>query len=134
MSACMLGEGSREFHRVPSGPKSASGVVKRVSVRSKSRSWAADERRRHNSDLAVPDEGGNQTDEGGNQTDERRRHNTDLAVPDEGGHPITIRGTISQMREAIRLMREAISLVREAIREPSGGHQRVSREQSAALS
>ena len=61
-------------------------------------------------------------------------NNSDLAVPDEGGHPRTIRGTISQMREAIRLMREAISLVREAIREPSGGHQRVSREQSAALS
>ena len=60
VSACMLGERSKEFHRVPSGPKSASGVVKRVSVRSKRRSWAADERRRHNSDLAVPDEGGNQ--------------------------------------------------------------------------
>jgi hypothetical protein len=55
----MLRERSKEFHRVPSGPKSSSGVVKRVSVRSKRRSWAAEERRRHNSDLAVPDEGGN---------------------------------------------------------------------------
>ena len=88
VSACMLGERSREFRRVPSGPKSASGVVKRVSVRSKSRSWAADERRRHNSDLAVPDEGGNQTDEEGNQ-------------PDEGGNPRTIRGTSTGQQGAI---------------------------------
>ena len=56
----------RAVQRVPqrssaviSGHQRTSGVVKRVSVRSKSRSWAAVERRRHNSDLAVPDKGGN---------------------------------------------------------------------------
>ena len=73
-------QGSTGFHRVPngssgvvkrvisghqwssaviSGHQRTSGVVKRVSVRSKRRSWAAVERRRHNSDLAVPDKGGN---------------------------------------------------------------------------